>query len=114
MKTPEPSYENPSAPNSAQFTGTRNLRHLRVLMALLHGSRTREETDQIAGCSNSPQLIRNLRKLGLDLPCRRLRHIDRDGKKCAPGIYSLTDSDRQMVLAFFAKSVTATEAHHDD
>lgn len=114
MKTPEPSKENPSAPNSAKFTGTNNPRHLRVLTSLLHGSRSREETDQIAGCSNSPQLVRSLRKLGLELPCKRLRRIDRDGKKCAPGIYSLTDSDRQKVLAFFAKSLAATEARHDD
>ena len=114
MKTPEPSKENPSAPNSAQFTGTDNPRHLRVLTSLLHGSRTREEIDQIAGCSNSPQLISDLRTLGLELPCSRLRRIDRDGKKCAPGIYSLTDSDRQQVLAFFGKSLAATEACHDD
>lgn len=114
MKTPELSNENPSAPNSAQFTGTDNPRHLRVLTSLLHGARTRGETDQIAGCSNSPELIRSLRKLGLELPCRRLRRIDRDGKKCAPGIYSLTDSDRQKVLAFFAKSLAAMEARHED
>ena len=114
MKTPESPEENPSAPNSAQFTGTDNPRHLRVLTSLLQGSRTREEADQIAGCSNSPQLVRSLRKLGLELPCKRLRRVDRDGKKCAPGIYSLTDSDRQQVLAFFGKSLAATEACHDD
>ncbi|WP_082176503.1 hypothetical protein [Acidovorax sp. MR-S7] len=114
MKTPEPSKENPSAPNSAQFKGTSNPRHLRFLTSLLHGSRSREEADQIAGCSNSPQLVRSLRKLGLELPCRRLRRIDRDGKKCAPGIYSLTNADRQKVLAFFAKSSPAKDARHDD
>lgn len=114
MKTPESPEENPSAPNSVQFTGTSNPRHLRFLTSLLQGSRTREEADQIAGCSNSPQLISDLRTLGLELPCSRLRRIDRDGKKCAPGIYSLTDSDRQKVLAFFAKSLAAMEVRHDD
>lgn len=114
MKAPEPSKENPSAPYKREFTGTDNPRHLRVLTSLLHGSRTREEADQIAGCSNSPELIRSLRKLGLELPCRRLRRIDRDGKKCAPGIYALTDADRQKVLAFLAKSLPAKDARHDD
>ena len=35
MKTPEPPKENPSAPNSAKFTGTDNPRHLRAIAALL-------------------------------------------------------------------------------
>ena len=40
MKTPEPSKENPSAPNSAKFNGTDNPRHLRAIAALLRRPQT--------------------------------------------------------------------------
>ena len=40
MKTPEPSKENPSAPNKREFTGTDNPRHLRAIAALLRRPQT--------------------------------------------------------------------------
>lgn len=49
MKTPEPSKENPSAPNSAKFTGTDNPRHLRAITALLRRPLPRENLDTVAG-----------------------------------------------------------------
>ncbi len=50
--------------------------------------RRREDVDDIAGCSNSPELIAELRRRGLDVPCERIKFIDRDGCVCRPGVYS--------------------------
>lgn len=94
MKTPEPSKENPSAPNSAKFTGTDNPRHLRVITALLRRPLPRESLDTVAGCSNGPELVAELRRSGLDVPCKRINFVDRDGFICRPGVYLLTLSDR--------------------
>jgi hypothetical protein len=97
MKTPEPSKENPSALNSAKFTGTDNPRHLRVITALMARPRRREDVDDIAGCSNAPDLVAALRRLGLELPCNRIKFLDRDGNICRPGIYSFTEKDRRQI-----------------
>ena len=79
MKTPEPSKENPSAPDTRKFTGTDNPRHLRVIPALMTRPRRREDIDDIAGCSNGPDLIAALRDMGLEVPCNRVKFLDRDG-----------------------------------
>lgn len=92
MKTPGPTKAEPSAPNRREFTGTDNPRHLRAIHALLQRPRRREDVDAIAGCSNAPELIAELRRRGLGkehLPCERVDFIDRDGKPCRPGVYSL-------------------------
>lgn len=90
-----------------KFTGTDNPRHLRALSALLQRPRTREEIDAIAGCSNSPELIAELRRRGLDkyahLRCDRIHFIDRDGRPCRPGVYSLTEKGRRMIYVWMAQ-----------
>ncbi len=48
---------------SAKFLGTDNPRELRVIQALLTRPRRREDVDAIAGASNGPDLISNLRDL---------------------------------------------------
>lgn len=61
--------------------------------------------DSIAGCSNTPDLVSDLRERGLGkkhLPCERIEAIDRDGKVCRPGVYSLTEQGRRMVHAWMA------------
>jgi hypothetical protein len=83
-----------------KFTGTYNPRHLRVLVALLLRPRSREELDRIAGCSNGPDLVSDLRKMGLELPCARTPCIDRDGFEVKRGIYSATEDDRRAVDAW--------------
>ena len=103
MKTPEPPKENPSAPNSANFTGTDNPRHLRALAVLLRRPIAREQLDSVAGCSNAPDMIAELRRRGLDLPCERIHFIDRDGRDCRPGVYSVSSRDRRIVYAWLAK-----------
>ena len=69
-KRPSPNNGNPSAPDKRKFNGTENPRHLRVIMALLVSPRTRETIDRVAGASNGPELMAELRRRGLDAPLR--------------------------------------------
>lgn len=103
MKTPELSTENPSAPNKREFTGTDNPRHLRAITALLRRPLPRENLDTVAGCSNGPELVAELRRRGLELPCERINFVDRDGFICRPGVYFLTTTDRRKVRQWQAR-----------
>lgn len=94
------------AQSKRQFTGTDNLRHLRAITVLLRRPISREQLDGIAGCSNGPDLIAELRRRGLGhdhLACKRIKFTDRDGKLCLPGVYSLTAKGRRMIYAWLAK-----------
>ena len=110
MKTPRPAKAEQSAPNKRNFTGTDNPRQLRALAVLLRRPVSREELDHIARCSNGPELVAELRRRGLDVPCERIRFIDRDSFACRPGVYSLTLADRRKVFAWMAKRGSATNA----
>lgn len=111
MEAPNPADENADAPNSAKFTGTDNPRHLRVIHAALARPRRREDVDGIAGCSNGPELIAELRRRGLDFPCQRITFIDRDGYPCRPGVYSLTSADRRKIYTWLATCRKPGAAH---
>ncbi len=82
---------------NTKFSGTDNPRHLRVIYSLEIRPRKREEVDRIAGASNSPELIAELRRRGLHIPCHRAPAIDRDGFPIKYGVYSLTDDDRRKL-----------------
>ncbi|MDE2421634.1 MAG: hypothetical protein KGO49_10720 [Gammaproteobacteria bacterium] len=82
----------PSQADNSIFQGTDNPRELRAISALLKRPHWRKEIDNIAGCSNTPDLISRIKKRGLDIRCKREIVIDRDGKKCRSGIYYLTQS----------------------
>lgn len=81
----------------AAFLGTDNPRHLRVIQAVCVRPMPREELDRIAGCSNGPDLVAELRRRGLDLPCTRLKKKDRDLFDTWPGVYHLTERDRRKL-----------------
>lgn len=87
---------------AAKFDGTDNPRHLRVIRAALVRSRKREEIDRIAGCSNAPELIAELRRRGLEFPCSHIPAIDRDGLPVKPGVYHLTAADRAKLTRWMA------------
>jgi hypothetical protein len=90
------------------FAGTDNPRHLRALQALLDRSLSREEIDRIVGCSNGPDLIADLRGLGLGkvgLPCRLETGRDRDGRPTRYGIYYLSDLGRRVVGDWLRKNL---------
>jgi hypothetical protein len=76
---------------------THSPRRLRALAALLVRSQNREALDRAAGCSNGPDLIAELRRRGLSIPCDRVPVIDRDGQEVRIGVYHLTASDRRKV-----------------
>jgi len=88
---------------SRGFDGTRNPRHLRVLRALAPkgASLSRKQLDNLAGASNGPELVAELRRRGLHVPCHRVPMLDRDGRVVRVGIYALTPSDRRKVYQFF-------------
>lgn len=100
MKTPEPSKENP---NGAPFSGTHNPRHLRAIAVLLHGPMPRESLDNEVGCSNGPELVAELRRRGLEVPCHRILIVDRNGFVCCRGVYLLTEADRLKLRQWMAK-----------
>lgn len=87
----------------ARFLGTANPRHLRALEVLLRRPLPRESLDSVAGASNSPELVAELRRRGLDVPCERIHFIDRDGRDCRPGVYRLSEADRRKVHQWQAR-----------
>ena len=105
MKTPDSTKAESSVPSKRNFTGTDNPRHLRAITALMRRPISRQELDSVAGASNSPELVAELRRRGLDVPCERIRFIDRDGYPCRPGVYSFTPSDRRKFYRWQADSM---------
>jgi hypothetical protein len=87
-----------------KFSGTDNPRHLRVIHALLTRSRRREEIDRIGGCSNGPELIAELRRRGLEIPCDRVPVVDRDGFVVRVGVYEFPPADASAVRVWMRKS----------
>lgn len=81
-----------------KFAGTENPRCLRVLQALSLRARSRKQIDEIAGASNGPQVIANLRQCGLRIPCFLVNGIDRDGRPIRFGVYYLSASDRMKIV----------------
>lgn len=81
----------------AYFLGTDNPRHLRAIHALLVSPQPRETIDNRAGCSNGPELIAELRRRGLQIPCDKTPCIDRDGYEVKRGIYYLTANDKRLI-----------------
>lgn len=59
---------------------------------LLRRPVSRYELDTLAGVANAPDLVAQLRRRGLDLPCERIGFVDRDGEQCRPGVYTLTEA----------------------
>lgn len=89
-----------NSPEHPRFLGTMNPRHLRVIAALLERPLLREELDRVAGCSNGPELVAELRRRGLDVVCIPMTKTDRDGKTCHPGLYVLTGIGKRQLAAW--------------
>ncbi len=102
MKNARPEKTEASALEQREFY-TDNPRHQRALALLLQRPAKREELDRAAGCSNGPELVAELRRRGLELPCERVPALDRDGRPCKPGIYSLTNKDRRRINAWLRR-----------
>ena len=106
MKTPAlperktSAREQGDSKSTATFLGTDNPRHLRVIHAVWVRPIPREHLDQVAGCSNGPELVAELRRRGLKMPCERAKKKDRDLFDCYPGVYHFTESDRRKLEAW--------------
>jgi hypothetical protein len=87
----------------ARFIGTDNPRQLRAIAVLMRRPIPRTNLDDVVGASNSPELVAELRRRGLEVPCERIVFIDRDGYTCRPGVYSFTAKDRRLIWAWQAK-----------
>lgn len=85
---------------ASRFVGTSNPRHLRVLAELERGPLPRRLVDRVAGAANGPALVRQLRRLGLDVPCFLIPTFDRDARACRPGVYALSRADRVKLAAW--------------
>lgn len=84
------------SPNSIQpirFT----VRQTRAVERLARGPVMRETLDRHIGCSNAPEIVRQLRSKGIGIDCYEVKSVDRDGKPCYPGRYILTDLGRQTL-----------------
>lgn len=96
MKNARPS----KTESSAHINNGRNLtpRQRRVINALLNGPVWREGIDAVAGASNGPQVIMELRHKGLAIDCQRIDRIDRDGRPTQPGRYFLLELSRHRAI----------------
>lgn len=101
-----PTKEEPSALDSVDSKENQGKaprltpRQSRLLQALLQTSGwiSRENVDRIAGASNGPQIVLELRRklTGHDgIEMQKAEAQDRDGKACQPGRYRLTAVGRQ-------------------
>ena len=97
MKNAQSPVKAESSARNANFTGTSNPRHLRVINALLRRPMPRESLDKCAGCSNGPELVAELRRRGLEVPCVRVECLDRDGQRVRPGVYSFSKADVRKI-----------------
>lgn len=88
--------------DGGNYSGTSNPRHLRAIAALLRRAMSRETLDREAGCSNSPELVAELRRRGLDVPCDRVPVFDREGLEVQMGVYHLSSADRRKIHRWFA------------
>jgi len=106
MKTPESLEKNPSAiDRSHSKSAFISMREKRAIYALLQSDQwiSRESIDRIAGASNGPQVIKNIRLkiTGHDgIKMVQFQAIDRDGRLCRPGYYQLTLQGRERAMNY--------------
>lgn len=98
MKSPErlSNESGQELQNRLNFNIANAPRYYRALAALAAGSLMREELDRAAGASNSPDVVRWLRRAGWVIHCERLKRTDRDGRACRPGRYTLQSNQREL------------------
>ena len=61
----------------------------RLIAALRNGPKMREQLDRAIGASNSPHYVMELRRMGYEVLCERVKSTDRDGNPCSPGRYTM-------------------------
>ena len=66
-------------------------------MLLNRKEATRSDLEPSCGTTYVPNYIKAFRDAGLVIPCEMRNGINRDGKPCRYGVYSLTDTDREIL-----------------
>jgi len=96
------------------FVGTNNPRRIRALIALVYRDYvSREDLDKLAGCTNSPDLVAQLKKrCGLDIQMREVHTKDRDGRSTWFGVYSLAIEDKYRVRQWLVNAGHAERAQY--
>ncbi len=56
---------------------------------------------EIAGQENVPELMARLKRNGWKWECERVEMLDRDGKKCRPGVYQLLPEHLEVAKKMF-------------
>lgn len=85
-------------------------RKRRLLEALLYGPTYREHADRVAGASNSPEIIRQLKNQhGLNIKTERPVHVDRDGFLTRPGLYVLQADSIEAAQALLSTEEAPAE-----
>lgn len=80
-------------------------RRIRVLEALYtrRGWIFREEIDRIAGSSNGPDVVSQLRhRHGVEIDMQMVSRIDRDGRACEVGQYKLAEQGLDAAAALLS------------
>jgi hypothetical protein len=92
-----------TTPPKATRTRKMSPRRIRVLEALLARQGCwifREEIDRIAGSSNGPDVVAQLRhRHDVEIDMRMVPRIDRDGRACEVGQYKLTEHGIEAATA---------------
>ena len=101
---PLPELQKGTTTDTSKFIGTTNPRELRAIHFLMIRPMPREQLDKAVGCANSPDLIFRLRQKGLEIPCIKIKAIDRDGLPCRPGVFYLPESDRKKIIRWNGSS----------
>ena len=83
-------------------------RYFRALRALALGPLMREELDRVSGSSNGPEVVAALTRAGWRIECERLDRIDRDGRPCKPGRYTLQNNQREVAALFARRGLENT------
>lgn len=91
------------------LTKCRTPRYYRALRALAAGPLMREELDRAAGASNGPDTVAALVRAGWRIECERLNRIDRDGRPCKPGRYTLQADQREIAARFANNGLEARQ-----
>lgn len=95
-----------TTPPKAERTRKMSPRRIRVLEALLARQSCwifREEIDRIAGSSNGPDVIAQLRhRHGVEIDMQMVPRVDRDGRACEVGQYKLTEQSIETAAALLS------------
>ena len=83
-------------------------RYFRALRALAVGPLMREEVDRVSGSSNGPDIVAALVRAGWRIECTRVDRIDRDGRPCKPGRYTLNAGQRGLAMMVAERGLEKT------